>query len=669
MNQEKYAMPRLNRHMWFARPLRLLSTLALLFALLFALLPVPQAQAAGSGTVVAWGRNVVGESNVPAGLRDVIAVAGGDLYSLALKSDGSIIGWGHNTYGQLNVPAGLGPVIAIDAATYDTVALKSDGTVRVWGRGIFGEQNVPFGLSGVTAIAAGGTHVMALKNDGTVVAWGDNDYDTGATHVPADLSGVTAIAAGGFHSLALKSDGTVVGWGVNQSGQTDVPADLSGVTAIATGGAYSLALKSDGTVVAWGTGQGASVPADLSDVIAITAGGCHSVALKRDGTVVAWGCNHYGQLNVPVGLSSVTAIAAGNNHTLAIVPLVDTTAPVIAPAVSGTLGNNDWYTSDVAVSWTVTDEESSISGQSGCDIQTVSSDTAGVTFTCSASSAGGASSQDATVKRDATAPTISAAATSSPNANGWYNGDVSVAFTCDDNLSGVVSCPANQLLTGEGASISSDAETIRDLAGNGATSDHVYVAIDRTAPVVSVTGVRNGASYPLGSAPAAACSTTDALSGVVTEATLSLTGSGVGSITATCAGATDKAGNSGAASVTYTVAYRWSGFFQPIDNLPTINIAKAGSAIPIKFSLVGNYGLNIFAAGYPKVQTVSCSTGASSDEIEQTTTAGASSLSYDAATGQYSYTWKTDKSWARSCRLLTIRLIDGTDHSASFQFR
>src|SRR5205814_1333048 len=89
--------------------------------------------------------------------------------------------------------------------------------------------------------------------------------------------------------------------------------------------------------------------------------------------------------------------------------------------------------------------------------------------------------------------------------------------------------------------------------------------------------------------------------------------------------------------------YAWAGFFQPIDNLPTLNSIKAGSAVPVKFSLGGNQGLNIFAAGYPKSQTVACASGAPTDDVEQTVTAGASSLQYDAATGLYSYTWKTEK--------------------------
>jgi hypothetical protein len=117
------------------------------------------------------------------------------------------------------------------------------------------------------------------------------------------------------------------------------------------------------------------------------------------------------------------------------------------------------------------------------------------------------------------------------------------------------------------------------------------------------------------------------------------------------------------------VIFLFTGFFQPIDNLPTVNSVKAGSAIPVKFSLGGDYGLSIFASGYPKVQQVACGSAAATDEVEQTVTVGASGLSYDTATGQYSYTWKTDKKWAGSCRQLVVRLIDGSEHIASFQFR
>ena len=137
----------------------------------------------------------------------------------------------------------------------------------------------------------------------------------------------------------------------------------------------------------------------------------------------------------------------------------DSTPPVITPNVNGTLGDNGWYTSDVNVSWTVSDDELAITSTNGCDLTTIDSDTAGTILTCEATSAGGTNSASVTIKRDATPPNV------------------------------------------------------------------------------SVTGVADGATYTLGSVPAAGCDTSDALSGVATAASLSLSGgnaNGIGSFTAIC---------------------------------------------------------------------------------------------------------------------------------------
>lgn len=88
--------------------------------------------------------------------------------------------------------------------------------------------------------------------------------------------------------------------------------------------------------------------------------------------------------------------------------IIDNTPPVIVPTITGTLGNNGWYTSDVTISWSVTDPESTISSSTGCTSITISTDTAGVTLTCSATSAGGTDTKSVTIKRDTTAPTITA---------------------------------------------------------------------------------------------------------------------------------------------------------------------------------------------------------------------------------------------------------------------
>jgi CSLREA domain-containing protein len=118
-----------------------------------------------------------------------------------------------------------------------------------------------------------------------------------------------------------------------------------------------------------------------------------------------------------------------------------------------------------------------------------------------------------------------------------------------------------------------------------------------------------------------------------------------------------------------SVIYNFSGFFPPVDNPPTFNVVNAGARIPVKFSLSGNQGLNIFASGYPRSEPIACPPSASLAVIEQTLRSGGSSLSYDATTDTYNYKWKTESGWAGTCRQLILRLNDGTDHIANFMFR
>jgi hypothetical protein len=146
---------------------------------------------------------------------------------------------------------------------------------------------------------------------------------------------------------------------------------------------------------------------------------------------------------------------------------------------------------------------------------------------------------------------------------------------------------------------------------------------------------------------------------------------GIGTYTISCSGGFDDNYTfNTAGTALLTVDYNWTGFFQPLNSDQTVcNVVKAGSAIPLKFSLHGYQGMNIFASGYPMVSTGSCA-GASLDPITdgETVTAGNSSLNYDATADQYVYVWKTDKTWAGKAVRLTIILADGTTHYARFSF-
>ncbi len=124
-----------------------------------------------NGTVIAWGDNTYGQTNVPSSATNIIAIAASGSHSLALLSNGTVIAWGDNTYGQTNVPSSATNIMAIAACDYYSLALRSNGTVIVWGKTVFafGTINNVYRLSDVTAqvsnviaIAAGGNSSMAL---------------------------------------------------------------------------------------------------------------------------------------------------------------------------------------------------------------------------------------------------------------------------------------------------------------------------------------------------------------------------------------------------------------------------------------------------------------------------------------------------------------------------
>jgi Thrombospondin type 3 repeat len=117
--------------------------------------------------------------------------------------------------------------------------------------------------------------------------------------------------------------------------------------------------------------------------------------------------------------------------------------------------------------------------------------------------------------------------------------------------------------------------------------------------------------------------------------------------------------------------YDFDGFFQPVENRDAggtliLNRVQAGSAIPLKFRLGGDHGLDVFADGYPKSETIACDSQAEVNGVDQTVNAGASTLQYDAATGIYTYVWKTSDAWEDTCRQLVVKFDDGQTARANF---
>src|SRR5205085_378104 len=216
---------------------------------------------------------------------------------------------------------------------------------------------------------------------------------------------------------------------------------------------------------------------------------------------------------------------------------------------------------------------------------------------------------------------------------------------------------------------------VNDGQGHSATATRTVNVVDTTPPTISCpanvvvslpansTATSMVVNYP-------AVTATDSCAGTATVVSTPASGSAfsVGTTTVN-ATATDASGNTSHCSFTVKVLYNFTGFLSPVANLPTINQVNAGRAIPMKFSLSGNKGLGILPAGSPDSQQIACDSGAPLSDLQDTTTAGSSSLSYDSGSDQYNYVWKTDSAWAGTCRQFVLQLNDGSVYYAKFKFR
>jgi alpha-tubulin suppressor-like RCC1 family protein len=268
------------------------------------------------------------------------------------------------------------------------MALRSDGTVWTWGSmycndsvlsstgvaAYYWVQPTPIQvpITDVIAIGAGDDFSIALKKDGTVWAWGSNfngmlgDGTTTGTsrgHISIvqveGLDNIIAISTGDYHTIALKKDGTVWAWGANTQGKLGdgtrenrhLPVQVKGLYNITSIWGGSFAIRGDGTVWTWGNTllssnssdtnvTGNPVPFQIPGLKNIRAvdtdqtGGL-SIYVENNGTVWCWGQDYMGQLGygsnpyksevpyitTPVqawGITNITAVSATTNGGMAL---------------------------------------------------------------------------------------------------------------------------------------------------------------------------------------------------------------------------------------------------------------------------------------------------------------------------------------------------------------
>lgn len=413
-------------------------------------------QARPDGTLGCWGNNSDGQAGERPGFFNEIGA--GERFTCARDGHGSVQCWGDNSEQQLQVPQE--PLREISAGRAHVCALKSIGGEAVcWGWNSNGQATPPTGW--FRNIDAGLAHTCGTTEAGVAQCWG---YDgDGQTQVPAEPLGAgwVSVQAGSRQSCGLASDGMVTCWGYSPE---LVPTGF--FRAISVGNNHSCGIRTDGRLACWGGNWAGQSNAPEGTFVAVTTGEQHSCAIRTDGARLCWGSswespllglepgylpgvglNQYfsasfwiqsfnsnydpsdarfsivtgtlpeglqfaesGYLSGPAmqeGRFPITVEGRDRNGFVATrdyTLVVDSTPPLIQPVVLGTLGENDWYVSDVTVDWSVTDPESEMVWPTGCDRVEVRFDVPDMPFNCMADSTGGHAEQSLVLKRDATPP-------------------------------------------------------------------------------------------------------------------------------------------------------------------------------------------------------------------------------------------------------------------------
>ena len=123
--------------------------------------------------------------------------------------------------------------------------------------------------------------------------------------------------------------------------------------------------------------------------------------------------------------------------------------------------------------------------------------------------------------------------------------------------------------------------------------------------------------------------------------------------------AADNAGNPIYKWTKYRVVYPFAGFFAPLAG--GLNDLRAGDSAPLKFSLGADYGLDVVTSATQ--QREDCASG----QLLEPAAPASGTLTYNASQSRYLYDWTSDKSWAGTCRAVTLTLRDGTTHRADFR--
>lgn len=329
------------------------------------------------GSVWAWGDNscrqlggsvdsaqkFVFEPVKISGLKDIVDIAAGNGFILALDVQGRVWGVGNNISNVIRpsrdtqiisnplIIPGLSNISSIAADTNYAAAIKSDGTVWLWGEFRYRLENSSKVIEAKRIQNARKIYTLRYNTvvvDDNGIGWISRGRYLKPMQI-TQVSDIIDIVEGVNNTYSVRADGSVWSWSTSSS-ETIQLEGLKGVKKIVGVKDDDLIiLDQEGFIWSWDSKSKKAVRNDnLSDIVSIAAGKSHFAALKKDNTIWSWGANKLGQLGnggaffivKPIqveGLDDVKQVSAAKDFTAAVKN--DGTLWMWGSNSSGQLGN------------------------------------------------------------------------------------------------------------------------------------------------------------------------------------------------------------------------------------------------------------------------------------------------------------------------------------------
>ncbi|MEZ4553073.1 MAG: hypothetical protein R3B59_04125 [Dehalococcoidia bacterium] len=310
-------------------------------------------------------------------------------------------------------------------------------------------------------------------------------------------------------------------------------------------------------------------------------------------TLVLTGCTDE-HVTVDRGLTTYTCAALSAGGAASVVEVEfgrDSTRPVIEAVIEGTQGTGAWFTSEVEVSFSCSDAGSGVALDTlaGAMLTEEGADQS-VTSTGSCVDRAGNAADPLTasgIDIDQSGPTATIEVVSGTlGLDGWYTSNVVARTAGADEVSGSVTCTADQTLSTDSAA-HTFAGSCTNAAGLSSEAEDLTVKRDATAPALSPS--LSSTTVDKGDPLTVAANAVDATSGVATSSCGTIDTNFAGTYAVTCS-ATDRAGNSASGSVSYQVL-------------------SGGGVIVYGFAPPGNGGYGTFSFGGGTFEELLVATG------------------------------------------------------------